>query len=253
MEKINQNLIEKWEQMTEKYYLLNKVVGPEAALDQCEMTLDFLEKHGLQSTYYYGISLNDAGYYNVLIGDFKEAEEYYRFALNVIYNTEGSVNKYFALVTANLAELYFKQEEFAMAEIMLFNALSIRKEVFGEKTEPVAEILNNLAMLFSTIGEKESAEKAYFESLEITEKEFGKNSLEYTYTLSNLADHFFEYENYKKAIIYYKSVIDLYFGRYGEKESLIYIYDKLLNCYKYLGDPASVSKYKKIIEEIKNA
>jgi tetratricopeptide (TPR) repeat protein len=85
-----------------------------------------------------------------------------------------------------LARLYYKQEQYALAEPLYKRALAINEKAFGPESPDVAANLNNLAYLYDKQGQYALSEPLFKRAMAIYEKSYGPDSPELAQILKNL-------------------------------------------------------------------
>jgi tetratricopeptide (TPR) repeat protein len=103
-------------------------------------------------------------------GDFAEAEQLYRRALEIRERVQGPNHADVAMVLNNLAALEAAQGHYDAAQPLLERALAIRQTALGEDNVLTAESLSNLALLHAAKGDATAAEPLYQRALSILEK-----------------------------------------------------------------------------------
>jgi tetratricopeptide (TPR) repeat protein len=120
-------------------------------------------------------------------GDFAEAEQLYRRALEIRERVQGPNHPDVAMVLNNLAALEAAQGQYDAAQPLLERALAIRQTALGEDDVLTAESLNNLALLHAAQGDAAAAEPLYRHALSILEKTDTTRSDELARVLDNYA------------------------------------------------------------------
>ncbi|GAB4453795.1 MAG: hypothetical protein OHK0029_07270 [Armatimonadaceae bacterium] len=87
----------------------------------------------------------------------------------------------------SLAFLYESKGDFVHAEPLLIEALTIAREIWGDKDPRVAQSLNNLAVAYKALKRYEQAEKLCVEALEIYRESLPHNHPNIAVMLNNLA------------------------------------------------------------------
>ena len=103
-------------------------------------------------------------------GEFIEAEQLYRRALETREREEGPNHPDVAKTLNNLAVLKSAQGDYAAAQPLLERALTIRQTALGAEHALTAQSLNNLALLHAAQGNAAAAEPLYQRALSILEK-----------------------------------------------------------------------------------
>ncbi|MBN2892707.1 MAG: CHAT domain-containing protein [Bacteroidales bacterium] len=150
--------------------------------------------------------------------NFYKAEKYYLQAISIYqsYSPE-PINKWYATILNNTAELYRNAGRYTESEEYQLKALEIRQKVYQKEHSDIAGSYNNLAVLYSDLGEFEKAESYLKMALDIDEKIYGKESKDYAIDLNNIAMLYQTMGNYPKAEKLYLEVIDIRKKVLGEK------------------------------------
>ncbi|GEM_PF-3967358 len=88
---------------------------------------------------------------------------------------------------------------YSEAEPLCFEALELRKELFGENHPDVALSLNNLAKLYFSQGRYSEAEPLYFEALELAQEVLGEQHSLVATIKDNLAKLYLKEGRYSEA------------------------------------------------------
>ncbi len=120
-------------------------------------------------------------------GQYNEAIEKARKALDVAEKTQGPDHPDVAISLSGLAVIYYKQGRYAQVEPLYQRALVINEKALGSDHLEVALVLNNLAELYHTQGQHMKAELLYQRALAIREKASGPDHSDVAVSLSNLA------------------------------------------------------------------
>jgi tetratricopeptide (TPR) repeat protein len=120
-------------------------------------------------------------------GEFAEAEQLYRRALEIRERVQGPNHPDVAMVLNNLAALEVAQGSYDVARPLLERALAIRQTALGDDNVLTAESLSNLALLQAAQGDAAAAEPLYRRALSILEKTNTPCPDELTRVLDNYA------------------------------------------------------------------
>lgn len=121
-------------------------------------------------------------------GRYKEAEAFYRQAIEIISASIALVHSpYSAILLNNLANAVAAQGRYAEAETFLFQVLKIDEATIGSADPKYATHLNNLANVVGAQGRFTEAEALFKQSLHLCATTVGSAHPEYATLLSNLA------------------------------------------------------------------
>lgn len=123
------------------------------------------------------------------------------------------------LSISNLAELYIKKGNFAMAEPFYLQIVTIKKNTFGNQHSEYANALNKLASLYQDMGNYLKAEPFFLEALEINKKTFGEDHPNYGKLLNNLALLYTYEGNFTKAESMYLKALSINKKAFGSNHS----------------------------------
>jgi len=140
-------------------------------------------------------------------GKFEEAEEKIKEALKIFQKNFGIYNKYVSTSLNNLAILYEIKNKYGEAEKIYKKVISIDEMSLGKYHPDYSKALNNLADLYAKLGRLEEAEELFNKSLKIDENIFGKNHPDYAISLNNLGALYYKKKDYIKAESLYKEAI----------------------------------------------
>ncbi len=123
-------------------------------------------------------------------------------------------------------------------------ALSIGKEVYGERHPSVARMLNNLGSAWSDIGETKKAIKYYEQALSIGKEVYGERHPDVAARLNNLGLAWNDLGKAKKAIEYYEQALsidkEVYGGRHPDVATML---NNLGSAWSELGETKKAIKY----------
>ncbi len=124
----------------------------------------------------------------------------------------------------------------AYAELFLFQSLTIRKKIQGERHPEYIASLNKLAGLYKTIGKLSYAETLLKQQLDTFNELPGKEPLEYAVSLDLLADIYTAMGKYDDSIFFITKVASIKKKIYGEEHpEYTVVQYKLNNLYKNIG------------------
>lgn len=150
-----------------------------------------------------------------------------------------------AMINRGMTELRKSQTEdyhganYAEAENNFQQALSIRKQAFGEKHPAVARVLEHLGVLRGTTGNYEEAAKLFSEALTIRQQVFRDDHPEIADSLYNMAGLHKVRGDYAQAITLFQQALDIREKTFGHDHYLVAItLCGLADVYDRLGEPA---------------
>jgi CHAT domain-containing protein/tetratricopeptide (TPR) repeat protein len=132
-----------------------------------------------------------------------------------------------------------QQGKYETAKVAEAEALSIRREILGERHLDYATSLNNLAYLYQSMGDCARAEPLFRRALEITKMALGENHPDYATSLNNLAYLYQSMGDYARAEPLYRQALEITKKALGENQSLYATSLKnLAELYRSMGDYA---------------
>jgi tetratricopeptide (TPR) repeat protein len=132
-------------------------------------------------------TLNNAGYYLIDRGRYKEAESLHQDALTIREQQMGPEHPSVAQSLNNLAAACKSQGKYTEAELFYQRALTINEQLLGTEHFSTATCLNNLAELYQEQGKYTEAELLYRRALAINEQHWGPEHSATAISLNNLA------------------------------------------------------------------
>jgi tetratricopeptide (TPR) repeat protein len=188
----------------------------------------------------------------VVVGDYKNAEIYYKQALEIYKQALGEDHPDYAMSLNNLGSLYDDIGDYKNAEIYYKKAAEIYKQAFGEDHPDYASSLNNLGALYVVVGDYKNAEIYYKQALEIYKQALGEDHPDYAMSLNNLGILYSDMGDYKAAEPYYKQALAIQKKALGEEHP---DYASSLNSlgalYYEMGDYKAAEPYYKQALEIR--
>jgi tetratricopeptide (TPR) repeat protein len=149
-------------------------------------------------------------------------EEALLIAIKVKDDTEkkfGDTSISYAYILNNLAGLYESVGNYAAAEPLNKQALTIFKKVFGEAHPDYATSLDNLAYLYQRMGNYAAAEPLNKQALAIYKKALGEEHPDYIQSLNNLAVLNQRMGNFTAAELLYKEALAIRKKASGEEHT----------------------------------
>jgi CHAT domain-containing protein/tetratricopeptide (TPR) repeat protein len=138
-----------------------------------------------------------------------EAIREYEQAVTQARTAFGTRSKTTADLTNNLAHIYTEAGQYARAEPLYKESLSIREQVSGPDSREVAICLNNLGELYRQMGRYGEAEPVLLRCLRIKETLLGPDHPNVALTLNNLADLYRDWGRYAEALPRYDRTLKI--------------------------------------------
>jgi TonB family protein len=132
-------------------------------------------------------SLIKLGTLRLEMGNEKEAEEFFRRALELGDSSLGPEHPNLMLLLNDLTRLYLKQSAYTQAEPLLLRLLGMKRSK-GEDHPEVATVLASLATVRQALGSHESAEQLWRRVLDIRERTLAPNHFATVTALEHLGD-----------------------------------------------------------------
>jgi CHAT domain-containing protein/Tfp pilus assembly protein PilF len=128
-------------------------------------------------TWYYAAALDQIGRAHTNLGNYSEAEKFFKSALALYAATRGPQNALFAAESRNnLGNVYWNSGKYEEAESLYKYALAIFEKDGSAWAGHVAMALNNLANVYLDVGRYAEAEGLYQRSVSMLEKASTKNT-----------------------------------------------------------------------------
>ena len=200
----------------------------------------------------YHIAIKNMAYYYFILGDYNNAEFYFKKLIEMEEEVLGKMHPSYAYSLNDLAELYHKMGDYAKAEPLFKQALEIMKETLGEKHPDYAISLNDLASLYLGMGDYAKAEPLFKQVLKIRKETLGEKHPTYGGTLQNLALLYLAMGDYAKAEPLFKQALEFMKETLGEKHPDYAIsLNNLASLYLGMGDYAKAEPLVKQALEIR--
>jgi CHAT domain-containing protein/Tfp pilus assembly protein PilF len=122
-----------------------------------------------------------------------------------------------AFVLHGQAESLYRKGQDAKAAPLYRQALSIRKEVLGEKHRDYATSLNGLALLYHSMGDHKQALPLFQQALAICKEVLGQKHPSYANILHNLASLCVDMGDHKTALPLFQQALAIHKEALGEK------------------------------------
>ena len=166
----------------------------------------------------YATSLNNLALCYQKMGSVEKAIPFFKQSINILKNGSTNFDKTnYANMLDNLSTLYKETGQYSLSETLCKEALSKRKEIYGENHPYFAISLGNLASLFMGMGKYSEAEKLYLQSLEIEKEVLGEKHPDYANTLNSLALCEEKLGNFIKAKHFFEESLNIRRQVFGEK------------------------------------
>ncbi|MDP5046887.1 MAG: CHAT domain-containing protein, partial [Saprospiraceae bacterium] len=152
----------------------------------------------------YASSLNSLGNIYFELDDFKNAETYYKQAMEIRKKALGDAHPGYASSLNDLGNLYSTLGDFRNAEIFYKQAIEIRKNALGDANLDYAGSLNNLGILHKNFRNYKSAEPLFKNALQLYTAKYGSENPNVELILSNLSWLYTAMGEFNTAEQYYK-------------------------------------------------
>jgi tetratricopeptide (TPR) repeat protein len=188
------------------------------------------------------------GLYQKLLGNYAQAELFYRRALEISAKAFGKEHSNYAICLNNLALVYRLQGKYDEAIELYRQAKDIFEKTLGKEHPDNAVHLNNLANVYQLQGKYDEAIELYKQALGIGKKTIGKEHPNYAIRLNNLASVYQSQGKYDKAIEIYKNAKNITEKTLGKEHPDYAIrLSNLANVYEKQG------KYKEALDLVEEA
>ncbi|MCX6580174.1 MAG: tetratricopeptide repeat protein [Candidatus Aminicenantes bacterium] len=143
------------------------------------------------------------------IGNYKEAEAYYRRALDVIEKWGGSENPFLCPALDNLGQLLYDVGRLAETEILLLRSLKIKHANYGALHPEIARSLHLLGYLYRKQGRFNEAEARFQQAIATWKNLEADPHLEIAQSILELAETYRLTGNYPQAETYLYRGVEL--------------------------------------------
>ncbi len=149
-----------------------------------------------------GASIINIAIIHSTIGNYKEAEAYYRRALDFIEKWGGPENPFLCTALDNLSQLLYDVDRLAEAETLLLRSLKIKHTNYGALHPEIARSLYLLGNLYRKQERFNEAEQHFQQAIATWESLDADPHLEITQSILNLAETYRLTGNYPQAEVY---------------------------------------------------
>nr|MDQ3017332.1 tetratricopeptide repeat protein [Bacteroidota bacterium] len=157
-------------QLTQSLPLLNESISILTTLKKTESQLYILVSSNLAQ-------------YSMWLGDFTEAEKWFRITLSSQEKKSGKENPKYSSSLMLFGQLKALTSDYEESEILLNEAMAISVRVNGKDSHQTAQAHSGLAILYAESGHPEKAIPHFIENLRISEIRYGKDDERYAVSL----------------------------------------------------------------------
>ncbi|MBF0547540.1 MAG: tetratricopeptide repeat protein [Candidatus Riflebacteria bacterium] len=151
-----------------------------------------------------------------LTNSLKEAEGYYKKALDLLLKQADSDDLEIAASCDNLGELYQQMERYSASEEYFKKSLALRTKKLGNSHKILMISYDNLGCLYRNMGEFEKAEQYYKIDIELTKSIVGSESIDVAVGLSNLAGLYQDWKKLAESEEMYNKALEIKKKVFGE-------------------------------------
>ena len=159
--------------------------------------------------------LGTLGDLSELLGQYHNAEIYFRRSINIFEEALGTQHQNVATALDDLGSLLSYLNQKNEAELVFKRALKIREDVLGAESVETAKSLNNLALLYKKQNRSAESESFFKKSLHILEISMGKESLLTVMSNHNYASLLDDMGRFKEAEILARSSLKYFDEKLG--------------------------------------
>jgi len=156
------------------------------------------------------------GYLFGKISDYKQAEEYFRKAMEIWKKVLGTKHPNYGLVLHNLGWINMKLEKYKESKKLYETALIVRRNALGQEHAETIDTLNDLGELSFRMKDYSNAERLYISCLKIREKIFGSLHTSVGWSHNNLGLLMFNTNRLQQALVHFKICLQIWDKAYGE-------------------------------------
>jgi tetratricopeptide (TPR) repeat protein len=173
----------------------------------------------------------------LLAGDYKNAEHYFKKALNDAESISGLDGQIInSKILNELAVAYFRQAKMMEAEMTIKMAIKMRRDLPEKNKILLGESLNILGLIYETNQKYDLAISAYLSALEIQLDKEEKDPALLARTYSNIGVLFYNLKKYKEAIPYFKNALVIKLKQPIQDATIIYSINNLAIALIEIGD-----------------
>ena len=155
----------------------------------------------------YAITLANIGICCHNLNDYKSAEKHLLIALDILRNNNN--DDYTASTSNSLGVLYNDLGRYSTAKKYLFEALEMRKCIYGLEHSIYAETLHDISVLYYDNGDYQSAKAYAVQAMKIRKNTLGTSHPDYVTSLQGLAHTYSSLGDYPTAIKYYTEALNI--------------------------------------------
>lgn len=163
-------------------------------------------------------SLHELGIMSFGLAKYAEAETFIQRALKIV-QTVNSTHPNLPEIMNDLAAVYRKQKNYAMAEPLFHQALQQHEQYFGQLNPLTGGHLYNLASFYLDLGRYSEAEAYYLRALTSWERAVGVEDIDYAYGLRGLANLYAAQNNYSLAEPLYLQALTIFEATLGSEST----------------------------------
>jgi tetratricopeptide (TPR) repeat protein len=154
-------------------------------------------------------SLEDRGWNQFYLGDYEQALENVRAALDMRRAVDARARPDLAETINNLALMLYETGDYDAAEALYEEALGMVRLLLGPEHKDIAAALINVALVLESQGERARAEANYREALAMQKRMLGESHPDIVGTLNNLAFLLYEDARIDEAIPMMREALEM--------------------------------------------
>jgi hypothetical protein len=171
----------------------------------------------------YGTSLCQTGQMLQELGDYAQAEQLMKQAIQVIEQSSTPDGEDFTVAVTVLGSLYGVMNRGTESLAYIKKALPIRERLYGKNSQKYAEVLAVLSATYSSVGQYEQAIAGLKQVVAIYDTLLGKSSGQYAEAISNLGSVYVDVDDYVQAEPLLEEALRIREIKFG-KDNLLYWY-----------------------------
>ena len=185
------------------------------------------------------------------LGKYKESEEFYNKALQILQIHRNRDDVDIASIYSNLANIYSFEAKYEKSLKYYKKALKIYKKTFGENSPKLATTYNNIGQVLDSLDYRNKALQKYQTALDILYKNhYNKNHKEFAMLYHNIATIYIKQGKYQESLSLLKKALAINIKNYSEYSiEVTSDYNNLAYLYSYIGqNDKALHIYNKLIE-----
>ena len=217
-----------------EYFLTGALQILKTRKSKLRLLFDGSDRHLINET---KIIYNLLGMLYLRIGNLPQAQQYFKFALNICVTTVGPNHANVASFYNNLGAIHKKMGDVLQAKKLFEYAQGIFIKQLGSDHVQVAVTYTNLGTIYSVLGNFQRSKQSFKLALQIYIKQFGYYHVDVANTYSQLDGVLKDLGNLWQAKLYEESALAIRIDQLGSNHvNVAHSYSSLGSVYQEIGD-----------------